>query len=167
MIEGAVEPVVLHHVDELAVPDANTPPKITHDMRSIGHRLHPAGHDEVRLPQADRSVSVSYRCQPRQTHLVDGQRRNCHRDVCSSCSLAGSDLPLPGLQDLTEDHLVDALWRQASPPERPGHGMATKLDGVEGGGGAPVFPYCCAGRPADHGSHEPIVPTGTMPECCS
>ena len=50
-------------------------PRAAQQVRRVGHRLHPAGDDDVELAGPDELVGQRDRVEPGQAHLVDRQRR--------------------------------------------------------------------------------------------
>jgi acetyl-CoA acetyltransferase len=107
--EVVVQGVEGHRVDELHVAVLEAFARLRQQVRSVGHRLHPAGDDDVVLTGADQLVGERDRVDPGQADLVDRDRRNGHRNAGLVGCLAGRDLAGAGLDDLAEDdvlHLV-------------------------------------------------------------
>ena len=48
-------------------------------------------------------------------------------------SLSGGDLALPGLENLTHDHVLDLVGRDVGALQRGADGVGAELGGVEGG----------------------------------
>ena len=84
-------------------------------VRAVGHRLHAAGHDHVELAVADQLVGHRDRVQPGQAHLVHRHRGHRHRDAALDRGLPGGDLPGPGLDHMTHDHVVDLVAGDPGP----------------------------------------------------
>ena len=108
-VERAVQRVVRGRVDDLVVAVAVAGPGTGQQVRAVGHRLHAARDDDVELADADQLVGHRDRVQPRQAHLVDRQRGHVHRDAALDRGLPRGDLPGPGLDHMTHDHVVDLV----------------------------------------------------------
>ena len=89
--------------------------RLRQQVRRVGHRLLPAGHDDVELAGADQLVGQRDGVDAREADLVDRQRRDGHRDAGLGGRLARGDLPGAGGEDLAHDHVVDLVTADPGP----------------------------------------------------
>src|SRR5205085_11204768 len=133
--------VVDHRVEHLRVAHAVAEAALWEQVRSLRHRLHPAGHDRP-LDVAGTDVLVGHpdRAKAGSTDLVDGLGADLLGDSALDLSLARGDLPLPRLQHLAEYDVLDLVGRDARALESAGDGGATELRRVERREGAAHLP---------------------------
>ena len=148
-IEGAEQPVVLHHIGQRRVADPGSPAQLPDHMRGVAHALHPARDHELRIPQSDRPVGEPDCGHSRETDLVDGHRRNRHREPTADSRLTGGDLTFTGLKDLAEQNLVHRCGVDTRSLHDGRDRMPTELDRPERRQGAAVFSDRGAGDPGD------------------
>ena len=113
------EAVVDHRVDDLAVAHAVAAARLGQHVGRVGHALHAARDDDLRVADQDLAARVHHRLQSRAAHLVhrdradrDGQPRLDHR-------LARGRLTHAGGQHVAQDRALDrgrARCPRASPP---------------------------------------------------
>ena len=130
LVERAGERVEGHRVDQRDVAVLEALARLRQQVRRLGHRLHAAGDDDLELAGTDELVGQRDRVEAGQADLVDGQRRDVHRDAALDRGLAGGDLAGAGLDDLAHDHVVDLVGRDAGALER-----GLDRDAAEVGGG--------------------------------
>jgi hypothetical protein len=97
--------------------------------RGVGHRLPAARDDDVRLTCADHLVSGRNGVEAGETHLVDRDRRDVARDAGLVSCRARRVLGGTGLEDLTNDEVVDLLGMHAGLLESTLDGDAAEVDG--------------------------------------
>src|SRR5690554_3265032 len=148
LVEGAEETVVLHHVDDVRISDADSPAKVTDHMGGVGHAFHAARHHELGLAEADGPVCQGDGRHPREAHLVDGGAGNGHGEAAGDGGLARGDLAFPGLEDVAEQDLVDGGGVDAGPLHGAGDGGAAEIHGALGAQHAVVL---ADRRPGDAG----------------
>jgi hypothetical protein len=130
-VERAPQAVVDHRVGDLAVPHAIALARLLQQVGRLGHRLHPAGDDHLGVTRLDHLVGEVDGVDPREADLVDGHRRDRHRDATVDGRLAGRHLTGPGLEHLAEQHVVDLLGVDPTPGEGGGDGVTAELRGGE------------------------------------
>src|SRR6476620_11297928 len=111
--EGVPQPVEGHVVAHAHVAVLEPLAALLEQVRGVGHGLLPTGHDDLELAGADELVGQGDRVEAGQADLVDGQRRDAHRDARLGGRLAGRDLAGARLQHLAHDHVVDLVAADA------------------------------------------------------
>ena len=109
LLEGAPQAVVDHRVDDLAVAHPQAVAHARQQVRTVAHRLHPAGHGDVDVADADRLIGDHHGLEPGAAHLVDGQRGDVIRQSAVERGLARRILAQPGADDVAHDAFVDDL----------------------------------------------------------
>jgi hypothetical protein len=132
-VEGAPQPVLDHRVDELGVAHPVPGPGPGQQVRSLGHRLHPAGHHDVGVAGVDHLVGGVEGVDARQAYLVERHGGDGHRDAALGRRLAGGDLALSRLEHLAHDHVVDVVAADPGPFQRRLDGEPAELLGREAG----------------------------------
>ena len=79
--ERVPQAVVGHVVDDRHVAVLVAGPGVGQQVRSLGHRFHAAGDDNLAFTRPDQLISKRYRIEPGQTHLVDCQGGHRHWDA--------------------------------------------------------------------------------------
>ncbi len=130
-VERAPQAVVDHRVEQLAVAHPVALACVLQQVRRSGHRLHAAGDDDLGVAGLDHLVGEVDGVDARETDLVDGHRRDRHRDPALHRSLARRHLARAGLEDLTEQHVVDLLGVDPAPREGRGDGVTSEVGGGE------------------------------------
>ena len=111
VVEHVGQPVVRHRVEHLDGTVLVPGPGLGQQVWGIGHGLLSTSYHDVELTNPDQLISERNRVQAGQTHLVEGECRDRHRDAGLDGSLTSRDLPGTGLQHLAHDdvlHLVRA-----------------------------------------------------------
>ena len=139
-----------HRVDGLDVAHLEPEPGPGEEIGSLRHRLHPACDRDAEIAGADRLVGESHRAHSRGADLVHRLRWGLARDPRLDLRLARGNLPLPSLQHLSVDHLLDLIGTDVRPLERAGDGLAAELRRVEGAEGAAHLAEWGAGGREDH-----------------
>ena len=156
-----------HHVDERGITHPRPPSQLMQDMGSVRHRLHSAGHHEVRLVEADRPCGHPDGRHPGQAHLVDGDTRNRHGQTAAHCGLSRRYLAFARLEHLPEDHLVDGSGLHPGPFGGRSDRRSTQVDRPERAQTTPVLPDRGASRTDDdsvfrHGAETTDAPRVTL-----
>ncbi len=149
--ERVGEPVVDHRVEHLRVAHAVAEARLRQQVGSLGHRLHAAADADLHVAGADRLVEDHRRAQPRRADLVDRLRGDLLGDAGLDLRLARGDLPLPGLQHLAHDDVLDLLGLDAGALERRADRQPAELGGVQRGQAAAHLADGGARAGEDHG----------------
>ena len=132
-VEGRLQPVVDHVVEDLAVPEPVAEAGLRQQIRRVRHRLHAARDDELVLSAADHQIRDLDRPDRRGAHLVDRVGRHLLRDARRDRRLPRRCLAGSCLEHLTHDDVADlgrvdrgALQRalRSRPPPRAVAGSA-------------------------------------------
>ena len=119
IVERAPQPVMDHRVQHRGIAQTRSRSSLRQDERGVGHRLHAAGDRHLELPRADHLVGHRDGRGAGQADLVDRDRRRLDRDAGGDRRLPGGDLPLPGLQHVAHDRVLDLLRRRRRPWRGP------------------------------------------------
>ena len=150
MVEGAVEAVVFHDIDQLSVTDACSPSQFPNHMRAVGHAFHAAGHDECRLSKTYCPVGESNCGHPGKADLVDRHGWHCHGQSPVDCGLTCRDLTFTCLKHVPEEDFVDRGGIDMCSLSGGGDGDASEFDSAQRFQRAVVFSYRCPGDSGDH-----------------
>ena len=109
-----MDKAVLH----LLVPELDARTQTPQVVRSVGHRLHPAGNDALRITRADRLRRQHDGFEAGPANFVDRHRRDAAGNPPSHGSLPRRGLALPTLKCVAQDHFFHRTGVDAGPPNR-------------------------------------------------
>jgi len=108
-VERRDEPVEDRMVQNLAVAEPVAEAALWQQVRSTGHRLHPAGHDHVVPPGGDHQLGELERPDRRCADLVDRVGGNLLRDPGPDRRLPRGRLARARLEHLAHHHVADVV----------------------------------------------------------
>ena len=150
--ERVGQAVVDHRVEHLRVAHAVAEAALRQQVGRARHGLHAPGHDRAgEVAGTDVLVREADGAQARRTDLVDRLGRHFLRNSAVDLGLPGGNLALAGLEHLSEDDVLDLVWRDSGALERAADGGAAELDRVDGGEGAAHLAERRAGGTEDDG----------------
>ena len=106
VLVGVPETVHDHGIEDLGVPEAVPATELRQQVRSVGHRLHAARHDEFHVAGLDSLGRQPDGLESRAADLVDGHRGHAGVESALESRLARRVLPQPRRNDVAHDNLV-------------------------------------------------------------
>ncbi len=154
----APQTVVDRRVDQRPVAEPVAGARLRQQVWREVHVLHAPRHHEVGVAGANGRCAQHHRLEPGAAHLVDGGRAHAFRQPRLERRLPSRRLAGPGLQNLADDRLVDALRGDAGALDGGADGDGAEL----GGGGGREAAAELADRGAGGGedvyvTHAPMV----------
>ena len=119
VVERAPQAVVDHRVEHRRIAQSRPPASLGQHERGVRHRFHAPGDRDLELTGPDHLIGHRDRRRPRQADLVDRDGRDLDRDARRDRRLPSGDLPLPGLQHVAHDRVLDRHPARRRPARAP------------------------------------------------
>jgi hypothetical protein len=130
--ERAPEAVLDHAVDDCLVAELHAAAHSVVVVRRVGHRLLPAGDDDLTIARLDRLRREHHGLEARAAHFVDGQRRDRRRNPRLEHRLPARRLTDAALNDVAHDHFFDVVECDTGTLHRGANRLRAKFGSGEG-----------------------------------